>query len=192
MSSWESYRAKHLKKYEEAKRSGAVDPPIVPLLEFLNQRADYVTTSSCSGRITLLSTSPSERKGESFFYRKWHRPVLFDELWGAIDGYSGGGRLILKFDPFILHVGARDVESALRLIRVARNAGIKIAGIQSADETKVHVELRGIDSVSLPVWDGSLLISEEYARYLTRYLNWKMLRNQERLECLYRAVSTDL
>ncbi len=192
MDSWESYRAKHLKKYHEAKGSGAVDPPIVPLLELLNSHTDYVTTSSCSGRIALLSTSLSERKGESFFFRKWHRPILFDELWDAIAGYSGGGRLLLKFDPFIIHVGARDFEAALRLLRVARGAGVKIAGIQSADSAKVHVEIRGIDAVSLPVFDGSLLVSSDYVRYLVGYLNWKMLRNQERLERLYRAVSTEL
>ncbi len=192
MGGWDAYRAKHLEKYEEAKRSGAVDPPIVPLLDAINSREDYVTTSSCSGRITLLSASRSERKGETFFYRKWHRPVLFEELWGAIREYSGGGRLLLKLDPFILHVGARDLDAALSLLHVARGAGVKIAGIQSADGTKVHVELRGIDSVSLPVWDGSVLVSEDYVRYMTKYLNWKILRNQERLERLYRAVVTEL
>jgi len=192
MERWRAYRAKHLQKYLDARRTGAVDPPMVPLLDVLNGRENYVTTSSCSGRITLLSTAPSERKGETFFYRKWHRPVLFDEVWDAIREYRSGGRLILKLDPFILHVGARDLDSALLLLRVARSAGVKIAGIQSVDDAKVHLEIRGIDSVALPVWDESVLVSEKYVRYLVHYLNWKMIRNQQRLERLYDAVITEL
>ncbi len=192
MGAWDVYRDKHLRKYRTAIAQGAVDPPIVPLLEVINRHPDYVTTSSCSGRVALIATSESERKGETFFYRKWHRPVLFEELVDAIRSFGGSGRLILKMDPFILHVGARDVPAALRLIRAARSAGVKIAGIQSVDSAKAHVEIRGIDSVALPVYDGGLLVGEDYVMYMSRYLNWKMLRNQERLEAFYTAVSTML
>ncbi|NPA76839.1 MAG: hypothetical protein GXN93_03740 [Candidatus Diapherotrites archaeon] len=192
MGRWEEYRKRHLRKYEAARNAGAVDPPIVKILDIINSREDYVTTSSCSGRIAILAASEREKKGETYFYRKWHRPIMHNELQDALNTYSGKGRLIFKVDPFILHVGARNVAAASRLIQIARNAGVKIAGIQSIDETKAHVEIRGIDAVALPVWDGRKLIDEDYEKYLVRYANWKMLRNQQRLERLYRIVSTEL
>jgi len=190
-SKWEVYRRKHLEKYREAKRRGAVDPAVVLLLDLINSHPDYVTTSSCSGRIVLLSTGPAERKGESFFYRKWHRPVMFDEVWDALSSYSGS-ILWFKFDPFILHVGARDLRSALRIVALARSAGVKIAGIQSADESKFHVEIRGIDSMAVPVYDDGLLVGKGYVRALVRFANRKMVRNAERIARLFSTVSTEL
>lgn len=191
LSRWESYRAKHLRRYLDARARGAVDPPIVPLLDLINNHQDYITTSSCSGRVVLLATGPREKKGESFFYRKWHRPVLFNEVWNALESYSGS-ILWFKFDPFIIHVGTRSLEAALRLVSLARSAGVKIAGIQSADDSKFHVEMRGIDSMAVPVYDGHILIDYDYAKALVRFANRKMVRNAERLATLFHAVSTGL
>ena len=39
-------------------RKGGVDEPVRELIEFLNTRAHYVTTSSCSGRISVFGSSP--------------------------------------------------------------------------------------------------------------------------------------
>ncbi|KAL0398768.1 UNVERIFIED_CONTAM: tRNA wybutosine-synthesizing protein 2/3/4 [Sesamum radiatum] len=44
---------------------GTVDAPIIPLLTAINSHPSYFTTSSCSGRITILSqptASPSASK----------------------------------------------------------------------------------------------------------------------------------
>ncbi|MDN5358160.1 MAG: tRNA wybutosine-synthesizing protein 3 [Candidatus Diapherotrites archaeon] len=166
-----------------------MDAPIVPLLDLLNANTHYVTTSSCSGRVVLLATTPSEKKGESFFYRKWHRPVIFDEVWGAISSFSGSV-LWFKVDPFIIHVGADSFESALRLVNVAHRAGVKIAGIQAADNVKFHVEIRGIDYMAVPVYERELLVNKDYVRHLVRIANRKMVRNAHRLARLFKAVST--
>ncbi|HIP74483.1 MAG TPA: hypothetical protein EYH14_02440 [Euryarchaeota archaeon] len=190
-SRWEAYRKKHLTKYRLARSRGAVDPAVVPLLDLINASPHYVTTSSCSGRIVLLSTGPTEKKGESFFYRKWHRPVLFEEVWDALKAYSGA-TLWFKFDPFIIHIGARGLGEALRIVSLARSAGVKIAGVQSADSSKYHVEIRGIDSMAVPVYDGELLVDRRYVKALVRFANKKMARNAARLSKLFSVVSTGL
>ncbi len=189
---WESFRKRTLEKYREALEQGAVDPPIVKLLEIVNANPDYVTTSSCSGRIVLLATGKRERKGESFFYRKWHRPVMADEVWTAIMNFSGKMRLWFKVDPFIVHISARDLAAAELLVKMARVAGIKIAGIISMDERRAVVEIRGIDTMALPVWDGRVLISREYGEYIVREANRKITRNIERLERLAAELETVL
>ena len=46
-----------LRKMAEADKSpkGGLDAPIVPLIHAINRHPDYVTTSSCSGRIALFA-----------------------------------------------------------------------------------------------------------------------------------------
>jgi len=188
---WKAYRSKHLRRYMDAKARRAVDAPIVPLLDLINKNPHYVTTSSCSGRIVLLATSERERKGDSFFVGKWHRPVILEEVWPLIEAFRGE-MLWFKLDPFIIHVGADSLGSALHIISLARRAGVKIAGIQAADAEKYHVELRGIDVIAVPIYNRGLLVEREYVAHLVRIANRKMVRNARRLARLFDAVSTGL
>lgn len=185
---WEAYRRRHLHRYAQARRNGEVDAPIVPLLDLINSREDMVTTSSCSGRVVLLETDVSERKRESAFYRKWHGPVTTDAVWDALREYPGGGVLWFKVDPFILHVAFRDLRTALDVVRLARSSGFKIAGVQACDSAKVHVEIRGIDSMAVPVHFGRLLVGRSYVRELVRFANRKIVRNAERTARFFERV----
>ncbi len=178
---WGAYRAHHLRRYLEARRQGEVDVPIIPLLDLINKQRDMVTTSSCSGRVVLLETDISEKKRESAFYRKWHRPVTTDEVWDALDSYSGEQILWFKVDPFILHIGFQHMQTALDVIRLARSAGFKIAGIQACDSAKIHVEIRGIDSMAVPVYFKRPLIDRVYTRHIVDFANRKIVRNAERI-----------
>ena len=172
----------------EAKARGEVDVPIIPLLDALNSHPLIVTTSSCSGRVVLLSTDMWERKRESAFHRKWHRPVSADEVWEGMSTFHGDV-LWLKVDPFIIHVGFGDVRLAMDFLRVVRGAGVKIAGIQWVDEEKAHVEVRGIDHMAVPVVrEGHVLVNRAYVRELTRFANVKMVRNAQRLARLFEAT----
>ncbi len=182
------YRKHHLERLKIALSQGEVDPPIVPLLNMINSSPHFVTTSSCSGRIVLLETDIHERKRESAFWRKWHRPITLEELWEGIEAYKGSQVLWLKVDPLILHVATDSVERALAFIGAVRRAGIKIAGIQTIDNTKVHIEIRGIDHMALPVYHRRLLIDKKYAKVLVFFANQKLIRNQARLERLYNTL----
>ncbi len=182
---WKAYREHHLRRLEEAKKSGEVDIPIIPLLDTVNRVPDAVTTSSCSGRIILLGTNEGESKAASFFHRKWHRPVMVEEI---LEGYRDfrGEVLWFKQDPFILHVSTRTLDLAIELVEGARRAGIKIAGVQVFRGWRYHVEVRGIDSVSVPIYWKGPLVDEGYLEKLTLIANRKLVRNQERLESLHR------
>ena len=182
---WEDLRRKHLERLEEAKKKGEVDIPIIPLLNLINNVPDLFTTSSCSGRIILLSTTEKEDKAGSFFHRKWHRPVTIEEVLEGIESFSGEF-LWFKMDPFILHVSSRTLDLAKKLVSTARVAGIKIAGIQVIDKDRVHVEIRGIDSISTPVvWRSRKVADKDYVRVLVEAGNRKMVRNNQRMEKLY-------
>lgn len=185
MDPWKTYREKHLRRLEEALAKGEVDPPAVPLLKVLNSYEGIVTTSSCSGRIILLATSKEEDKASSYFHKKWHRPVMVEEVIDGVESFRGDV-LWLKVDPLIFHVAAKDLEIAYGLVKEARKAGIKIAGIQVIEDFRVNVEVRGIDAMAVPVfWNGERLVSKEYIRRIVPIANRKMVKNQKRLERLY-------
>ena len=185
MDPWKAYREHHLRRLEEALERGEVDPPIVPLLRLLNRCKDIVTTSSCSGRVVLLGTSKEEDKASSFFHRKWHRPVMVEEVLEGFETFQGDV-LWFKVDPLIIHVATRTLDLAYGLVKEARRAGIKIAGIQVIEEHRVNIEVRGIDYMAVPLfWDGKPLVTEGYVRNLVPIANRKMVKNQGRLERLY-------
>lgn len=188
MGQWESYREKHLKRLEEAKASDEVDTPILPLLELINSNPDFVTTSSCSGRIVLLATSREENKKDSYFHRKWHRPVMVEEVLEGVESFEGS-YLWFKMDPFILHVAARDLQLGFSLVKAAREAGVKISGIQSIKPWGVHLEIRNIENMAVPlVWEGKRIATNGYIKHITLIANEKMVKNQRRLEGLYERI----
>ncbi len=59
---------RHISPLKHNMQKGGVDIPVADLVEFLNAHPDYVTTSSCSGRIAITSENPG--------YLKQARPPL--------------------------------------------------------------------------------------------------------------------
>ncbi len=62
-TNWSFARARHRTHLLiDIRQKGGVDAPIYELLSFLNGLPDYVSTSSCSGRVAVFSESPDRRK----------------------------------------------------------------------------------------------------------------------------------
>ena len=53
-----------LRKELDKSKKGSVDEPVVELVEYINQTADFCTTSSCSGRFSIFCANYNESKGE--------------------------------------------------------------------------------------------------------------------------------
>lgn len=69
----------------EALATGSgIDEDIMEILDEINRREEYYTTSSCSGRIVLISLPEAGAKKEAKFVAKWHRPVSFEELQNSL------------------------------------------------------------------------------------------------------------
>lgn len=128
---------------------GGVDAPIVPLLDVLNSHPSYFTTSSCSGRVSILAHQrrpPSFDSGmvedEKKPYSKkkaggggWifvsHDPadpeavvdLLFGERAKAMEG-----ELVFRFEPLIVAVECRDVAAAQALVSTAISCGFRESG----------------------------------------------------------------
>ncbi len=166
---------------EEAKRQGLVDKEVIEYLDLINSLPFFATSSSCFGRIILIDVPTGEKK-DSKFLRKWHRTVSLDEVWESIQAVEGK-KIWMKVDPLILHVSARDIESASRLLDVKTRAGIKRGGIFSIRPGRVQIEIEGTHKMEVPVKFGkNVLIDEEYARVLVEEANARMKGNIKKWE----------
>ncbi|MEK6845980.1 MAG: hypothetical protein AABY26_04420, partial [Nanoarchaeota archaeon] len=98
-----------LAKLDKSKK-GEVDEKIIPLLNIINSKEDYYTTSSCSGRVYLWRGS--EKKNEMEWLNVSHE--LIDENFFELKNYDG--LIWMRLEDMILHVCCTDLESANKLL----------------------------------------------------------------------------
>jgi len=97
---------------------GFYDEDIIPLLDKINAKEEYETTSSCSGRITLMR---GVKKGEAVWILKSHEEINYKEITNKLeDDY-------LRFicEPLIVHVKCNSLESASKLLQMLHENGFK-------------------------------------------------------------------
>jgi tRNA wybutosine-synthesizing protein 3 len=190
---FDAHKRSALSKLAEADKSpkGSLDAPIAPLVRLacgggsaraaaspghvlvrtcaqvhtLNRHRDYVTTSSCSGRVALFE-SPVHGRTAGRWLLVEHRTVTAEELSAALVGASaptdpaaatgangdgrgasqfsqlGGTLITFKLEAPILHVQCRNLESATRLLSVAVRSGFRESGIVLSSSTKVMLGIR--------------------------------------------------
>ena len=167
----------HKETFLKAVRDGKADPQKISLGNFFVSTKDFFTSSSCSGRIVLMNLDEKETKREAAFHRKWHRVVDFDEVLEGLNEKTSED-IWFKQEPLILHIGARDLKSAKKILSVMKKVGIRRGGIMVAENGKFIIEFTGSNYMSLPVKSGSkVIISEEHLKFIVDKANKKLERN---------------
>ncbi|MDG6225358.1 MAG: hypothetical protein QCI82_07585 [Candidatus Thermoplasmatota archaeon] len=148
-----------LASLERAASEGRVDHQVLPLLHTLNSMVDLASTSSCAGRVQLITLDEVGDKQGSIVLGKWHEPVDSGEVIRAISKYGKARNAFLMAQPFLLHVRCRDLVSAVQLWEMAHSAGLKFTTIRSVrlDEEGhpvpwgVTVEVMGTERMEVPL-----------------------------------------
>nr|POE67462.1 trna wybutosine-synthesizing protein 2/3/4 [Quercus suber] len=180
---------------------GTLDTPILPLINTLNNHPYYFTTSSCSGRISILSqpihqTQPNKKsKGGSWLFVS-HDPADTDSVLSLLFPDSATrsepeleSELVLRFEPLIVAVECKDLASAQSLVSTARSAGFRESGITNANNKRVIVAIRCSIRLEVPLGTTeSVMVSPEFVRYLVRVANEKMEANRIRTQGFLRAL----
>jgi tRNA wybutosine-synthesizing protein 3 len=161
---------------------GAVDELILPCLELINSHKDYVTTSTCSGRIAVFA----DVKGAGRWLLCSHEPVdssSLVELLSDAASRTNVGQALFKLEPAILHVEARDVSSASALVTLARDVGYRESGLSVGSKGRVMVGLRTRSpSLDAPlISEGAVIVSPEYVECLVRTANEGLAANEAKL-----------
>ncbi|XP_030063582.1 tRNA wybutosine-synthesizing protein 3 homolog [Microcaecilia unicolor] len=175
-------------------RKGSVDADIESLVRFINECDAFFTTSSCSGRVTLI-----DGRFDEFEVKKQNCPWLLvahqkcqkDDVITALQKSSGDA--VLKFEPFVLHVQCRQLQDAQLLHSVALNSGFRNSGITIGKKGRTMMAVRSTHGLEVPLSrKGKLLVNEEYIQYLVQIANQKMDENKKRTDRFYSCLQSAL
>ncbi|KAK1279812.1 tRNA wybutosine-synthesizing protein 2/3/4 [Acorus gramineus] len=190
---------------------GNVDEQIVPLIAAINASDSYFTTSSCSGRVSILSQPPSDSSadggggdvGKEKKKKKkkaggggWvfvsHEPAdpgsVVEVLFNSGGGESAGHDLVFRFEPLIVAVECVDAAAAQRLVSTAISCGFRDSGVTSM-QRRVMVAIRCSIRMEVPLGEmGHVVVSPEYVRFLVDIANKKMELNKKRTDGLLQAL----
>lgn len=182
MDSWQQFRKSALAGLEEAKKEGKADARAFLLMDAINSIPEFATTSSCSGRVMLLSLK--KHKKDAKMEGRWHDEIKPSEIRKAVGEYNGKSRLWLKAEPFILHVACRDAESGMKLLRACKDAGVKRFGLQAMKGGKrCLVEIIGTGRMDVPLEACSV----NYVKF-AKLANSIMEQNWKRMETLRKEI----
>ncbi|KAK7869969.1 hypothetical protein R5R35_013740 [Gryllus longicercus] len=165
-------------------RKGSIDDAILNLVEEINDREEFFTTSSCSGRVILYCESSQKQKHLCQWLFVSHDPITEEALIKELDPLRGD--IILKFEPLILHVQCFSLDYAKKLHTCALESGFRNSGITLGKHKKITLAVRSCLQLEVPISDaGKLLVSDEYVRFLTKKINEKMDENRKRTKIFF-------
>ncbi|ADV65202.1 tRNA(Phe) 7-((3-amino-3-carboxypropyl)-4-demethylwyosine(37)-N(4))-methyltransferase [Desulfurococcus mucosus] len=173
---------------------GYLDKDLLPLLILLNTERKVYTMSSCSGRIVASdSETPWERGVDSTVIFKKHVPVEPGELL-RLYSIPVNRKIWLNVTGPIIHLSARDLQTAARILRIARLSGYKHSGIISLSRSKgVILELTTGVYLSIPLRTrGGDVVGSESIDGLVELANATLYEGKKRLSRLYMELKRSI
>lgn len=176
-----------LNKKDKSKK-GVIDKKIKKLIKKINSLDNYYTTSSCSGRILLLATSKSSRKDEAEWLFLSHKKVNFNQIKKSLKNLSKQN-IWFKLESAILHVTAKTIEDAVKLLNLAKNIGFKRGGIIGVRKNKISLELISTERIETIIAKNSkIIVSDDYLNYLIEEANLKLEKSWKKIDRLYNKL----
>ena len=146
----------------------------------INSKKDYYTTSSCSGRIVLLEMKFRKKNQCSWIFTK-HGKATFIEIAKSLKINKKINKIWLKQEPVILHVRCKNLDSAKKLLDVSRKI-FKRAGIISLSDKKIVIEIIGSDRLETIIADKNFVADEKYVKQLVKYANKNFEENKRKIQ----------
>jgi len=169
----------------DASPQGHVDPLCEPVLRLINEHPDFVTTSSCSGRVSIFHTGADPAATKARTGGGWllvsHDPVSPAQVIDALRELPEGlGLTAFKFEPFILHVRCRTLFAARTLLTAAVAAGYRNSGLMAGQ--RLMVAVRSTLHLDAPVaMDGRSVVNDTYLTLLATLSTQKFHENAARI-----------
>jgi len=161
---------------------GSVDKHIKNLVDSINSLNNYYTTSSCSGRIILLTTPKNGSKKDSIFILRSHELVDSKEIINCIRNIKTKEDVWFRQESLIIHIVSRTLDDALSIIKIARGIGLKRGGIFNLGK-RIIMEFMSTEKIDLPIIiNGKLFVSDEYISALCVVANKKIKHTWSRIK----------
>ncbi len=177
---------------KDKSRKGSIDAKIKKLVEKINFFDNYFTTSSCAGRVLLLTQPKSNKKNEAQYLFVSHEKVNFSNFKKLLKNKKlPKDDIWFRAESAILHVACKDSESALKLLNTARNVGFRRSGIISLGKNRATVELVSTEKIdTIIAKNGELLVGDSYLKILIKEGNKKLEKAWEKIKNLEARLRT--
>lgn len=160
-------------------QKGEIDADIQELVDLINSKKEYYTTSSCSGRAVVIELPESGRKDEAKWLLVKHGAVTVDEIKNSLKSEED---VWLKEEGMILHVCCKTIEDAEELVNLAKNNGFKRTGMITVNKRYI-VEIISTENIStILAKKGKILVDDEYFSALVDECNTKLKKNKEKID----------
>ena len=181
-----------MSKVDKSKK-GSFDEKIKSLCDTINSNNNFVTLSSCSGRILLLKVPKNNKKFLSDWLFVTHDKadvnVFFDVMKNFEKKVSVSDENFDEFDVFfkmeaaILHVACKNKDFAFKLMDLAKKNGFRRVGLIS--DRKNTVELICNENVSIPIFD----FKKKFFVINKEQLSFFISKSNEKLEKSWNAIN---
>ena len=179
-----------LQLLSKARSQGKVDFGAEKILDLLNATEQYYTTSSCSGRVVLLSLPELGDKKHACFLLKYHKPpVKVDEIQHILEQYDSTNMVFLQMQAPIFHVCCSSINAADLLVKLGYEAGLKNSSIKRFSSPFL-VEINGTERMDVPLCaDGEQFWSSSYLGFLSNLSETMLQRSEKSLEQFFELLS---
>lgn len=186
MAGWDEDKLALWRRLWEDLEIGYLDEDALPVIVELFARPKAYTSSSCSGRITVIDAEYPWRKDDATIVYKVHRPLRVEELRAVMER-PYRYRLWLSVQGPIYHVYVKDLEEANEVLEAAREAGFKHSGVMVASGDRLLLELRTGIRVAAPLIDRDAVYVADLDA-LVRLANRALVEAKERNVRLLEAL----
>lgn len=193
----------------DASPKGTIDEFCWPVINIINNHPDMVTTSLCSGRVSVflegikLLGEGEMKIGAKGHEGRWlfvtHDPKDLPQWWDSVDfqyreAYPSDPAtryVLFKFEPLILHVKCRTTAVATQLYNTAMGCGFRESGIGSNNNVAIRTSIK----LDIPVGylDGETLVcfvTPEYLRLATKLSEDRFTENFKKMRAIETAIKS--
>ena len=154
-----------LSKLDKSNKS-KIDKHIQSLINIINQKENYYTTSSCSGRVYLRSNSHQK---DNIKLLKISHDLINTEFFNI----NNNQLIWLQLADCIVHVACKDLDSATKLLNLAKSV-YKQSNILTISN-KIILEIKGSQAISMPLFDDNKLLFNKNLEWLRDLVNNKLV-----------------
>lgn len=187
---WNKLKRKAYKRLLEDIEIGYADPDILDVIFAFFKRRFSFTTSSCSGRITVVdSAMPWKRKDSTIIFKK-HSPITINDLEFIFNEKPVSRFWLIATGP-IIHVNSAKLSEARNILMLARKAGFKHSGILSMSERGIVIELRTGIRIAQLLKNSKYCLNTESLNYIINIFNEALIKGKKRLAKLKELLVND-
>jgi tRNA wybutosine-synthesizing protein 3 len=187
-NNFKDYKQKTLNKLNYALDNNFVDKPIIEILKNINSKDNFVTTSSCAGRIVIMEIPTVGDKKNAIFHGKWHNIVTLDKIKNVIKKFDKG-QLWFLAQPPIFHIASENIYDADNLLKIGIKSGFKHSGFKTVKD-RIIVEICSTERIDMPIgFDQKIYTDDVTMLFLIDLANNLIIRSQKKLKKFKNALS---